>query len=310
MVMLTKKTIVLAKIEGTYASDSTPSNTDNAIMAFDPQISINADMKERYPANSDISRFPELRGKTAFEIKFSTELKGSGSAGTAPRTSPLWRACGMDEAIVSSTSVAYTPISSSFESCTIYVEIDGILYKALGCVGTFDIDLTAGEAGKVNWTFNARYVLPTDASAGTPTFDSTTPVIVKGTTTTFGAYSAIIEKLALNINNTVAERPDFNQTEGIYGYQVTGRNPEGSMTIEAVLRAESNADFLSYFNSGTVKALSMALGSSAGNICTITGSYGYLRAPVVGDRDGIRTFELPFQLARSSGNDELSIAFT
>jgi len=310
MTMLTKKSLILAKIESTYGTDPTPTGADDAIMAFDPVITINADMKERYPANDDISRYPELRGKTACEVKFTTELKGSGSAGTAPKTSPLWQACGMSETIVSSTSVTYSPLSATFLSCTLYVYIDGIRYDVVGCIGTFDIDLTSGEVGKVNWTFNGLYELPTDQSIATPTFETTTPVIVKGTTTTFGSYSAIIEKLTLNMNNVVAERPDFNQTDGIKGYAVTSRNPEGSMTVEAVLRATSNADFLGYFDARTSKALSMALGATAGNITTITADKCYLKAPVVGDREGVRTFEIPFQCARSSGNDELNIQFT
>lgn len=310
MVMLTKKTVILAKVEGSYGVDPTPAEGDNAIMAYDPNVSINPDMKDRYPSNDDLSRFPELRGKTSMEVSFTTELKGSGTAGTAPKTSPLWKACGFNEAVVSSTSVTYTPVSSSFGSCTIYMYIDGLLYKCLGCVGNVEIDLTAGEMGKANWTFNCLYTQPTDVSLASPTFESTTPEIVKGTTTTFGSYSAIIEKLTLNMNNEISERPDFNQVEGIKGYQIAGRNPEGTLTVEAVLRATSNADFLDYFDARTLKALSMALGSTAGNIVTITADKCYLRSPEIGDRDGVRTFELPFQMARDSGNDEISIALT
>jgi hypothetical protein len=308
--MLTKRTVILAKLETTYGSDLTPTAAANAIMAYDPEITIVSDMKERYPGNTDLSRFPELRGKTSFEIKFSTELKGSGVVGTATRMSPLFQACGLDETIVSATSVSYAPVSSSFESCTIYAYIDGLLYKLLGCVGDVEIDLTAGETGRLNWTFKALYALPTDSGIVTPTFDTTVPLIVKGTTMTFGNYAAIIEKLNLKLNNNIAERPDFNTTDGIKGYQITGRNPEGSMTIEAVLRATSNADFLSYFDARTVKALSFVLGATAGNINTITASYAYCRVPKIGDREGIRTFEIPFQLARNTGGDEISISQT
>ena len=310
MVMLTKKTVILAKVETTYGTDPTPSAASNAIMAYDPQVTIVSDMKERYPGNSDLSRFPELRGKSHMELTFSTELKGSGSAGTAPKTSPLYKACGLGETVVSSTSVTYKPVSSSFESCTIYVYIDGLQYQLHGCVGNVEIDLTAGETPKLNWTFQGLYELPTDQSLVTPTFESTTPEIVKGTTTTFGSYSAIIEKLVLNLNNTISERPDFNQADGIKGFQITERNPEGTLTVEAVLRATSNADFLSYFDGRTLKALSMVLGATGGNIATITADKCYLRAPAIGDREGVRTFELPFQMARNSGDDEISISLT
>ncbi|MBW2624550.1 MAG: hypothetical protein JRD68_16705 [Deltaproteobacteria bacterium] len=82
------------------------------------------------------------------------------------------------------------------------------------------------------------------------------------------------------------------------------------MTVEGVLRAECNADFYSYFHNRTVKALSFVLGATAGNILTWTSSYCYLRAPIWGDREGARTFEVPFQVAQGTGDDEFALAWT
>lgn len=308
--MLTKKTVVLAKIESVYGTDPTPTAAANAVEAYDLEVTPNPEMIERNPGNSDISRFPELRGKTFVDVKFSFPLKGSGTAGTAPRIGPVLRSCGLGETIVSSTSVTYAPISSSLESSTIYAYLDGILHSIPGVVGDLELNYEAGQMPMGVFTGKGLYAIPTDVVIVSPTFDTTTPVIVKGATYSFGSYSAIIEKLMLKLGNKIAERPDFNQTEGFKGFAVTERNPEGSMTIEAILRATSNADFWSYFHSRTVKALSLALGATAGNIQTITASYGYCRVPKWGDREGQRTFEIPFQLARSSGNDEISIALT
>lgn len=306
----TKRTVLLAKAETTYGVDPTPVNTTDAIEAYDVALTINADMKERAPGNSDLSMFPEERGKTSIELKFSTKIQGSGTAGTRSRQDPLFQACGTDSIVVSSTSVTNNPISSSFPSVTMWVYIDGIIHKVVGCVGDIDIDLTAGEFGMINWSFKGIYAIPTDGVIVDPTFDTPDPEIVKACTFTFGSYAAIIEKLSFKLGNTIAERPDFNQTEGIKGYCITGRNPEGSMTVEAILRATSNADFYSYFHNRTVKALSFVLGATAGNILTWTSSYCYLRAPVWGDREGVRTFEVGFQIARSSGNDEFALAWT
>lgn len=310
MTMISKKTLILAKAETTYGTDAEPSAAANTIMASDIEITFGNEMKERYPGNSDISRFAEVEGKEFMEISFSTEIKGSGTAGTAPKHGCLFKACGMGETVVSSTSVTYAPVSSSWGSCTIYLYVDGIRYDVTGCVGDFEVDLTAGEFGKINWTFKGKYEIPTDQSFPSPSFESTIPPVCKGTTTTFGDYTPIIEKLLIKMNNNVAERPDFNESSGIQGFQVTERNPEGSMTLEAVVRSTENADFFSYYDARTSKELSAALGATAGNICTITAPKCYLRGPELGDREGVRTFELPFQLARDSGNDELVIAYT
>lgn len=310
--MLTKKTVLLAKIESPYGSDAAPAAADNAVVAYvdDNPITIIGEVKERNFGNDDLSPYPELIGKKMAELKFTTEIKGSGAAGTAPRWGPLARACGLEESIVSATSVTYTPRSSSFEGCTIYLYVDGIRHDVIGCIGDYEIDLTAGEKGLINWTFRGLYELPTDQVIVAPTFDTTTPVIVKGTTTTFGSYAAIIEKLVLKANNVVAERPDFNQTHGVKGFAISSRNYVGNIILEAVLRAETNADFFSYFDARTLKALSLALGAVAGNITTLTAPYCYLRAPKWGNREGIRTFELEFQAARSSGDDEMALALT
>lgn len=306
----TKRTVLLAKQEVTYGNDPTPVNTADAIEAYDVALTINADMKERAPGNSDISMFPEERGKTSVELAFSTKIQGSGTAGTRSRQDPLFQACGMDSIVVSSTSVTNNPLSATFKSVTIWVYIDGIIHKVVGCVGDMELDFTSGEFGVVSWTFKGIYAIPTDQAIVDPTFDTPDPEIVKAATFTFGSYAAIIEKLTFKLGNAIAERPDFNQTEGIKGYCITGRNPEGSMTVEAVLRAESNADFFSYFQNRTVKSLSFVLGGSAGNILTWTSAFCFLRAPVWGDREGQRTFELAFQVARSSGNDEWALAWT
>lgn len=307
--MFTKKTVVYAKIESTSGTDSTPTAAANAVQAFNASIEVKPDMKDRNSGMSDRSLHAEVRGKTVVEIKFSVELKGSGTAGTAPRWGALMKACDRLETVVSSTSVTYTPAATS-ETCTIWVNIDGILHKAAGCAGDAEIDLTAGEKGMINFTFSGIYVLPTDSVIESPTFDSTAPLIVRGCTYTFGSYAAIIEKLVLKFGNKVVERSDFNKTEGVLAFIVTDRAPRGTMTCETVLRATTNADFWLYFNAGTTKALSEVLGSSAGNIVTVTAPICVLSAPKYGDRDGLRTFDVDFQCARNTANDEMSIALT
>lgn len=307
--MYTKKTVVYAKIETTAGTDSTPTAAANAIEAYDVSIEPKADMKERYPGNADRSAYAQLRGLTSVDVKLTVLLKGSGTKGTAPRWGALIKACDRAETVVAGSSVTYDP-GTAIATCTLWVNIDGILHKIAGCAGDCEIDLTSGDTPKLNFTMSGVYALPTDSAVESPTFDTTTPVIVKGTTTTFGSYAAIIEKLLLRFGNTVVQRTDFNQTESILSYMVTNRLPTGVMTCEAVLRATSNADFWSYFNSGTSRALSMVLGATSGNIVTLTAPACILSAPKYGDRDGLRLFEVEFQMARSTGNDELSIALT
>ena len=308
--MFSKKSTIFAKIETPSGTDSVPTNTVNAVEAYDIDLNPKADMKERYPANNTRSAYAEVRGKTIYELKFSVHLKGSGTAGTAPRYGCLLRACDRLETIAGAPSTCtYTPAITS-ETCSIYVNIDGILHILVGCAGDAELDLTSGEVPMIKFTFSGVYALATDSVISAPTFDTTTPVIVKGETFTFGSYAAIAEKLLLKFGNKVVERISMNATEGVFAFMVGDRNPSGVLTCELVLRATSNADFLSYFHSGTTKALSLVHGSVAGNIATITAPACLLRAPKIGDRDGLRTVDIEFQCARSSGNDEQSIVLS
>ncbi len=307
--MYVKKSVLYAKIETTSGSDITPTPSDNGIIAFDIDLSVKADMKERNTGNADRSLYSNIRGKTSVELKFWIELKGGGTAGTAPKWAPLLQACDRLQTANAGTSVVYTPALVS-QTCTIYVNMDGILHKIVGCAGDTEIDLTSGEIARLNFTFSGVYAVSTDGVVSAVTPDTTTGLITKGTTTTFGSYAAIIEKLLLKFGNSVVERTSLNATEGILSFMVGNRNPTGIMTCEAVIMGTSNADFWTYFDGGTTKALSMVLSGNAGNIVTITAPACKLSAPKYGDRDGLRTFDIEFQCARSSGNDEMTITLT
>ena len=307
--MYTKKGYLLAKIESTPGTDPTPTVAANAVEAFEIELVTKGDMKQRAMGMADRSFHTEVRGQTQVDLKFKTFLKGSGNAGTIPRWDPLVRACDRVATVVSGTSVTYYP-AATYEACTVWVNMDGILVKLNGCAGDCEVELVAGEPAFLNFTLSGNYALPTDSVVTAPTYDSSSPLIVKNSTTTFGSYAAIIEKMMLKFGNTIVARKDFTVAEAIRSFIVTNRNPEGMISCEAVLRATSNADFMSYFDAGTTKALSMVLSGGAGNIVTVTAPVCVLRAPKWGDRDGLRTFDVDFQMARNSGNDEMVIALT
>jgi len=306
--MYTRKTTLYCKIENPSGTDATPDLT-YGVIAYDVSLEVKGDMKERNAGNADRSLYPNIRGKTSVDLKFWIELKGSGTKGTAPKWGPLLRACDRLETALAGTSVMYS-MALTGETCSIYVNIDGILHKLIGCAGDCEIDLTSGDIAKLNFTMSGVYALPTDSPCSAITVDSTSGLIVKGTATTFGSYAAIIEKILLKFGNKVTERPSMNATEGILAFMVGDRNPSGIMTCEAVLRATTNADFWSYFDTGTTKELSVVLGTTEGNIVIIVAPACKLSAPKYGDRDGIRLMDIEFQCARSSGNDEMTILLT
>jgi hypothetical protein len=307
MPLYSKKTVLYAKIESSSGTDAAPS-TANAVHAYDVSVDIKPNMLERGPGHADRSLYAQVRGKTTVDLKFWTELKGSGTAGTPPRWSPLLEACDRNE-VDGASSDDYVMATTS-ETCTIWVNIDGILHKIVGCAGNAEIELVAGEIGKINWTFSGVYALATDVAVPVGTYDEVAPTVVKATTMNLGGYSAIAEKISIKFGNKVVERTSMNATEGVLAFMVGARGPTGTMTCEAILRATESADFMNYFHLSTTKALTFTLGATAGNIVRITAPVCVLSAPKWLDKDGIRQFEIEFQMARSAGNDEMDIYLT
>lgn len=310
--MLTSKCLILAKKESTYGTDPTPTVSADALIAYDIEITPEIDLNERKDMGPTVGREKGLNGRQRCTVKFTTELRGGGTAGTAPKgMSGLFQACGCSETIVGATSVTYAPLSATFVGVTIWVYRDGLRHVINGAVGNFEILLKAGETGKVKWEFQGLYATPTDVSLPTnATPDTTVPKVCKNLTVTFDSYAAVTAELSIKSGNTIAERGDMTAATGIAGFQIVERNPEGTFKPETTLLATKN--WYTKWEANTNNALSAAISNGAGNIVTITASQCIIMGKKYDDRDGVLGDEVSFQLAKSSTttNDEYSIALT
>lgn len=311
MALITQKTVILAKIESTYATDPTPTTSADAIQVYNVELEVKREPQERRPMDLTLSPLQPIMGMGEAKISFDVDLKGSGTAGTAPDWLVLHKACGFFNTNVGATSDTLKPDDTPSDSVTIWAFKDGLKYVLVGCRGEAKHVFEAGKIVKIKYEFQGRYAIPTDVTFPTAlTLDSTKPVPAIGAAFTFGSYAAVIEKLELALNNEITKNEDLNATYGVQSFEITGRKPKGKMTVNAVLRATSNGDFWSYMDAGTTKALSIVIGSAAGNIATITAPVCTVTSIKPGSNNGIDTFEIEFELDRSSGGDELSIALT
>lgn len=309
--MLTRKTVILAKVEGTYGQDATPTPSANAILVKNVDVKPVGELVERDFLRTTLSPLEFVRGMKEHELSFETELKGTGSAGATPSwgwEGELLRACGLDETINTGVDISYEPVSASFESVTIYVYKDGIFHKLLGCRGTFVISGTVGQYLTVRWTFRGLYVAPTDTSPGAQTFSSIKPPVLLSAGLTIASYSPVATSIEVAANNDLGRRTDINDAAGVKEILITGRKPGGSFDPESVL--EATHPFWADWSAATAKALNIGpIGSTAGNKITITAPKLQLEEISYGDREGLQTYETPFRLAMSSGDDELKIKF-
>ena len=264
---------------------------------------------ERAVKDASLSPFPFVMGKRSAKLSFTTELRGA--AGVAPDYGLLFRACGMAETVAASTSVTYAPTSdkANFARAAITAFVDGLRVLYMGCMGTFTVNLPLDGVPTVDWEFQAADFIVSDAAllAGTA-YDAQLPAPVLVAGFTLGGFHFDAANMTFEMNNEVALRQSANTAGGHINALITRRAPSGSFDPEAVLKA--TADLFGDWESGAQLALSVQAGQSAGNICTITAPKCQLGGVGMGDRDGLLTFDVPFTLARGTGDDEIQIQFT
>lgn len=310
--MLTRKTVILAKIESSYGVDPNPTSAANALLVSDVDVKPFGEAIPREYVKSSLSPVPFVRGVRSVEVSFRTELKGTGSRGILPGfgwEGVLFRACGMNETVTASTSIVYAPVSANFESVALYVYRDGLFHKTLGCRGTFKINLEVGKYPTVEWKFQGIYAPPVDAVPSVQTFSNINPTPVISAAFSIGNYSAVAEKIEIDINNKVTARRSLNSSSGIVGFEITGRNPRGSFDPEAV--TEATHAFWNKWETAATQPLAIGpVGTVAGNILSIAAPKVQYREMNYDERDGVLTYRVPFSLAMNSGDDEMTIAIT
>jgi hypothetical protein len=313
--MLTRKTVVLAKVETVYGTDPTPTVSANAILVQDVNIKIAGEVLERDFYKSSLSRMAFARGLRYADVSLTTELKGTGTRGSLPATGwegTLFRACGMAETVVAATRVAYAPISTGFEGVTLYVYKDGLLHKCTGCRGSFTLNFEVGKYPTAKWDMKGIYNAVADSTPATQTWSSVVPptVLSAGLTLDTTSYAnGVVEKVEIAMNNDVVMRKSMNDATGLLEWLITGRKPGGSLDPEAVL--EATYTFWARWAAATQVALNLGpIGASSGNIITVTAPKLQFKEINYADRNGQLAYNIPFDLAMNAGDDELVVTFT
>jgi len=310
--MLTNREVILAENEVSYGVDPVPVEADNAILVENIGWSNEGlRMNERPAVRQNIGMLQMVFGGTLRSITFDVELKGSGGAvDLPPEVGPLLRACGFGETINAATDVQYAPISTGHESATIYYFQDGIQHIMTGCVGNASFNLETGALGKISFTFTGHLVSVLDvALPSAPVYTTNVPPPLINTPFTIGGYAAIINALTFDMSNTVATPPDMSATDGYSQVRITQRDVQGSYDPEAVLVAVD--DPFTDLSAGTTLAVTTGVvGSAVGNRYQFDMPAAYNKDVSPGDRDGIRTYDIPLGFTEVAGDDEVLLTFT
>ena len=303
--LLARKKHILAKVESTYGTDPTPTQaiqTSNLRITplAGPTVSRNLD---RATLGNDL----DILVGTYVQLSFEVELAGSGTAGTAPAYNDLLLACGMADTVVASTSVTYAPVSTAFDSATIYFKHDGQEHILTGARGSWSLNADAGTLPKLTFTFMGLYNVPSSQSDGTPDFSAFTVAkpVNNANTTTFSLHggAVVMEKFSMDLANQV----EYRNVVGGESIQLFDRAPAGSTAFEAP--AISDKNWFEIARANTLGALSMVHGTVAGNIATLSAPKVQVMSPEYAG-DNISTIQASLGFIPDSGDDEVTLAFT
>lgn len=313
-----RNTAILAKIESTYGTDSTPTEGANALLVSNVSINplsaanVDRDLVRPYMGASE-----QLVGPANIELSFDIELSGAGAAGTAAAYGPLLRACGFAETLSASIRAEYNLVTPVADSVSIYYFSDGVKHIAKGCRGTLSLKMSASGRPVLSFKFLGLDGGVTAASPSALTLTAfKTPTVISEPNTgdlTFGAtYTAATPTLTggtgypsqgieLDLGNAVNYTPLLGgESVDISQRQVTGK-------ILLDLTAAQEVTFMASVKANTLQSLGLMHGTTAGYKVMIFMPAAQLINPSKSEVNGKLMIGYDIRALPLSGNDELKI---
>lgn len=250
----------------------------------------------------------------------------TGNAGTPPAYDALLRAAGFKKAVVTDTSVTYTPNTQNdmadTPSLTAWLykyRLDNnqsLLYKASGYRGNVTITLAIGEEAVIAGSGKALYTAAPTAGTTKPTaptaYVGDDCMVVTSLTVTVGGTTYPVERLEIQSNWQVTEVRTGTAAGGALSEVLLTRPMSGGRMIgslDLIDGATALLDMITKMQSGAEAQL-VAVLTNGTKTTTLTapkmqfGQYSEAAA-------GFLRYTCPLYFNRnSSGDDELTIVYT
>lgn len=313
MPLFERNQVVLVKIEPIAGIDAVPTGTD-AVLCDVVNPTVDGKSLENSSVRNSISAQPKRFTSKTVKASISFKAKGSGTAGIAPEFGPLLQCCALKETVVDtegSEEVNYKPtsIATEMKTVTIYIYKDGLLIKAVGCMGNLKFSGKYGDYAVFTADIEGIFAGVVDAVNPTATYDSVEPIELKNEGFAFGDWSdAVAREFSFETGNTLVARGNINSATGLMPYIVTARDPQWSSSIEAVLEA-TNTFWEDYQSRDTV-ALSLMHGTVPGNIFGFAAPAANFDAPSFSSENSLNMYSLSGQLLEDDSDTPVLPNFT
>lgn len=305
-----RKLVLLVKLEVTYGVDSVPTGAANAMVVSDVELTpLDGEEVERNNLQPYFGHNGAIEASSFNRIRFNVEMAGSGTAGTAPKYSTLFRACSAGVTVVPATSVTVAPVTEGQESVVAYCNIDGVNHAMLGMRGNCKAMMDA--KGKPVFQFDMMGLFVPLADTALPAVTLTgwvKPVAMNKANTIVSLHGTTVacSHFDLDFANVVVKR-DITDVDAV---EIVDRKSVGSLVFEATSVATKN--WVAIAKAKTLGNQSVVHGTTPGNIITFNGAGTVeLGKPTYSNQDGVQMINMPTRyVPTSAGNDEWSIVFT
>lgn len=317
MARYSRNQVLLAKIETGYGTDSSPTAASNSMLVsgltVNPLVSQNVsrDLIRTYMGGSE-----QLVGASYVECSFTVELQSSGTAGVAPAWDPLVRACGLTVSTGTTPGrIEYAPVSSSFESVTLYYHDDGVKHAITGARGSFQLGMRVSERPTLSFRMMGVYNAISSASNPTGTYtpwvspvvvtDTNTADLVIGGTYTTGTITGGTTYVSGGIELDLGASAQFIPLVGSESVDIVNRDATGRLMLD--LTAAQEVTFSTTVRNNTLSSVGMIHGTAAGSKVLVYAPAAQLINWRKEDVNGRRMIGYDLRLTPSSGNDEIKI---
>jgi hypothetical protein len=245
-------------------------------------------------------------------LNFSCYDGNSGTAGTAPAYGGLFIPCGMNQALVATTSATYSLVNTAEPAAVcLRWHQDGMRHQLNDAFGTATWRFTAGGFPVIDFEFQGIYSQPTDTAFPTPITwaNQRDPLEVSAAHTpvvTINGVERCLAEYEFALNNTITYMNYGGCSEK---FVITDRRPTGSIQVEDVSIATQNIYSL-VENSTKVPIVVGHTGGPAGSKISLTTTNNIVGKPSFNNRDGVRFVTLPFTPTSADGTSEMSLVYT
>lgn len=281
--------------EGTPGTAETLAAGDAAFNTYNASIIPVVEIDDR-PGQQTMSQLVGIPGGLAADVSFEVDLySGAAWAGD------LLPALGIYNG-GSGTSWSPTSTSENWGTVTCGWYVDGVLFRAAGCMGTATLLFQTNKVTRVQCQMRGVWVTPSDTAVIEPTFPLTAASAPawNGSTLTLGGAAVQPTRVQVDLGNQVELIEDATAAAGYARAWISDRNVVGTMDPLAELLATRNNH--TAWLTPTEQALAIAYDDMSLSVPKLQ-----ITNLPPGDRGKLLSYDLAWKANRSgtSGDDEL-----